>query len=153
FQDLPVLGAGERLEGQATARALLSIGQVAILLDRGQVGVVAARVSGRTELLSARPLCPGFALGLAVGGMAFALGAEELLLAETELGAQRFVLGAKLGLAGDGQLVHAFPVGGLAVRLEAFGQMRADGARPLGQSRRGASRSTRQSDALRWLDD
>jgi hypothetical protein len=75
--------------------------------------------------------------------------AEELLLTESELGAQGVDLGAKFGLTGDGQLVHALPVGGLAIRLELLGEPRADRARPFRQCRGGASSSGRQGDARR----
>jgi hypothetical protein len=62
-----------------------------------------------------------------------------LLLAEAELGAERLILGAKFGLTQQRQLMHALPVGGLAVGLELLGEARADGAGAFGQRRRGAS--------------
>src|SRR5262249_17940537 len=149
-QDLPVLSAGELPKGQTAARALpLVIGQVEVLLDTGQVGMVAARVSGLAWLLAARPVGLGLGLGLTGGGMALALGAEELLLTESELGAERLILSARCGLRGQGHLVHALPVGGRAIRLELLGKSWADRARPFRQRRRGTGGS-RQGDALRW---
>src|SRR5262249_35033606 len=100
LEDLAALGARELVEGQATTRALpLVIGQVDDLLYGGQVGVVAARVSGRAWLLAARSLDLGLGQGLAGGGMVFALGTEELLLTESELGAQGVEFASQLGLA------------------------------------------------------
>jgi hypothetical protein len=56
FQDHAVVGAGEGGEGLSAAGTPLPFGgQLEDLFDSGQVGIIAAWVSGSPPLLSARP--------------------------------------------------------------------------------------------------
>jgi hypothetical protein len=61
------------------------------------------------------------------------LAAEELLLAETELGAELFDLLFEEGFALHGAVVHGLPVASLAPGLELHGAARADGTGTVGQ--------------------
>src|ERR1019366_4218383 len=91
LEDLAILGALERLEGQATARTrLLLCGQFDDLFDGGQVGVIAALRSRFAVSLATRLLGRGLGAsqGFAGSGTGFALGPEELLLAQAKLALQ-----------------------------------------------------------------
>src|SRR5262249_37346912 len=53
--------------------------------------------------------------------------AKELLLAESQLGTERFDLLLEKGLALNGAIMHGLPVAGLSPGLKLVGQARADG--------------------------
>ena len=103
LEDLAVLGAGERHEGQTAAGAVtLAFGQVKDLFNGGQAGVIAAFGPGLAGLLAARLLGRGGRGRLGAGSAGLALFAEELLLAQTQLGTQGQDLGVEIGVAGEG---------------------------------------------------
>jgi hypothetical protein len=103
LQDDRILGAGEVGEGPATPSTPALLGrQDLIFRDSREVRVVASGRSGPAGSLA--PRSPwGWVQGLRGGGSGrcggLGLAAEELLLAEAELGLESFDLGLELSLA------------------------------------------------------
>ena len=106
-----------------------------VLDDGRQVGIVAAARPRVAALLAARSAGGSRGRRRRRGrGAGLRLAAEELLLAEAQLGAELFDLLLEKGFALDGAIMHGLPVTGLSPRLERLGQVRADGA---GSARKG----------------
>jgi hypothetical protein len=143
FQDGGVLGTAEGGKGSAAAPAqALLRGEFVLFADGGEVGVVTAARARPAGLLAApsagrRGRVRG---GWNRGGSGAGLGlrAEELLLAETELGAELFDLLLEEGLPLHGAVVHGLPVAGLTPGLELHGEARADRTGAVGKGGRRA---------------
>jgi hypothetical protein len=144
LQEGGVLGAADGGEGAAAGPAAALLPRDLVFFDEGgQVGIVAAAGPRPTGLLAAPPgVRARGPKGRRAGGRdaGFALAAEELLLAETQLG---FECGDALlegGFALDGAVVHRLPVTGLPPGLELHGEARANRTGALGQGGRRAGR-------------
>jgi hypothetical protein len=105
------------------------------------VGVIAALRSRFAASLASRLLDRGLGAsqGFAGSGTGFALGPEELLLAQAELALQTVDLFLEEFLTSEGSMVHALPVSGLTPGLELGGQARTNRARTSGNSSGGAN--------------
>jgi hypothetical protein len=150
FQDGGILCTPQGGKRAATTlAAALRLGKFVLLADGGQVCVVAAAWSGPATLLTPRP--PRRAVGRrghrgrCGGGAGLYLAAEELLFAETQLGAELFVLLPQQGFALEGALVHGLPVAGGSPGLEFLGEAWTHRTRAIGQGRSGATRGRRGS--------
>jgi hypothetical protein len=127
----------------ATPAAAFVAGDFMLLGDRGQVRIVAAAWPFVAALLATRPAgwgIGGCCRGRGSSGAGFGLAAEELLLAQTQLGAELFVLLAQKGFAFDGALVLGFPITGLPPGFKLDGEAGADGTGSIRKGRRGAGR-------------
>jgi hypothetical protein len=135
LQDGGVFGAADGREGLTAAlTATLLGGQLVFFDDGGEVGVIPAARPRATALLAPRPGWGGRSgRGRGRGGTDLGLTAEELLLAETQLGAELVVLPSEQGFAFEGTLVQRFPVAGLTPGLEFDGESWADRTRAVGQ--------------------
>jgi hypothetical protein len=144
LEDDRILGAGEVGEGPATPGTPASLGgQDSVFPESREVRVVASPGPGPAGLLAARsPWGRVRGRGLRGGGSGrgggLGLAAEELLLAEAELGLESVDLGLELGLAFQGSAMHGLPVGGLAPGLELLLEAGANRTRAL---RDGGSRA------------
>ena len=151
FEDFAVFRAGERLEGQAAARAAsLVAGQFDDLLDDGEVGVIATLRSGLARLLAARSgrgrlgriACRG-SIGT-TGGGGFALLAVESVFEVTDAGLEFLVVLSEQAFAFFGLGVHGVPVGRETEGLELLGETRANRAGPGRVGRSGANGQRRR---------
>ena len=144
LQDGGVFGAADGGEGAAaTLAATLGDRERVLFDDGGQVGVVAATGCRPSGLLAAPPgRGGGPRRGRARGrrGAGFGFAAEELLLAQAQLGAELFDLLLEEGLALEGAAVQGLPVARLTPRFKLQGKARADGARAVREGGRGADR-------------
>jgi len=141
LQDGGIFGTTDRGEGAAAVSAATGVaGNLVIFGDSGEVRIVAAAWPLVAALLAAWP--PGWGVGARRrrGGSGASLGlfAKELLLAQSQLGAELFVLLEEQGFAFDGALVQGFPVASLSPGLELDGQARANGTRAVRERRGGA---------------
>lgn len=148
LQEGGVLGAAARGEGPAPALATALVPGDRVVFDDGrQVGESAAFGPGAAGLLAAASLgwC-GPRGGRGRGGRtaALGLGAEEWLLAQTQLGAEWFDCLLEEGFTLEGAFMQSLPGAGLSPGLELLGQTRADGARAVGQGWGGAGRGDRK---------
>ena len=148
FQDRGILGAADGGEGAAAAlAAALVAGDLVVLDDDGEVGVVTAARPWPATLLAAWP--PGLGRLARWGrrrrgsGRGLGLAAKEVLRAEAQLGAELFDLLAEKGLAVAGTLGHGLPVGGLRPGLKCVGEARASRTRAVGDGGRGTGRDRR----------
>ena len=124
-----ILRAADGSEGAAAAAAIARLARDLPVLDHGgQVGVVAAAWPLLAALLAAGTARWVTGAGGRGGrGARLGLAAEELLLAETQLGAELFDLLLEESLTLDGAIMHGLPVAGLTPGLELLGQAWADG--------------------------
>lgn len=130
LQDGGIRGAADGSEGAAAAPAPARRARDVPVLDNGgQVRVVAAAWPLLAALLAAGPArwVVGAGGGRGSSGAGLGLAAEELLLAEAQLGAELFDLLLEEGLALDGTVLQGLPVASLAPGLELLGQAWADG--------------------------
>ncbi len=144
LEDSGILGAADRGErAAATAAARVVAGDFVFFGDHGQVRVVAAAWSLVATLLATRPAGWGVGerrRGRGGRGAGLGLAAEELLLAQTQLGAELCDLLAEQSFAFEGALVQGFPVTGLPPGFELDGEARANGTGTIRKGRRGAGR-------------
>ena len=145
LQDGGLLGAADGGEGSATAVAVtVGAGDFVYFDDGGEMAVVAALRCWLAPLLAAWP--PRWSVGESRcrrqrwdgRGRGLGLAAEELLLAQTQLGAELLDLLSQGGFPLEGALMERLPVAGLSPRLELDGEAWADGT---GTIRKGRSRT------------
>jgi hypothetical protein len=148
LEDGGIRGAADRGEGAATAVAVsVGAGDLVFFGDHGQVRVVAAAWSRLAALLTTRPArwgVGGRRHGRGRRGAGLGLAAEELLLAQTQLGAEVFVLLAEQRFAFDSALVLGLPITGLPPGRELNGEAWADGTGTIREGRRGTSGGERR---------
>ena len=102
LQEGGILGTADGGEGPAAAAAVAAVaGELMVLDHGGQVGMVATAWPRLAALLAARAPWRGGGRGRGWGGggSGLRLAAEELLLAEAQLGAELLVLLLEQGLA------------------------------------------------------